>query len=557
MGSGWLSLVSGMIFLEAVFITDPLPETGHSAWKDLSNADYFVFESVFGAVRLRKRTTYPRTFACIEGTKLIIGYGDRERGERVACRPLKEAPSSAFYDGEFLYILADCKSQQVIVQRDALCVLPLFVGRQAQRLSIANHYDVACQLLGDMPVHADRVAIAQTLCAKHTYDRTLLEEVKVLYDRQRLLWSAASTSIEEPMPGDILKVSKKRDGTIKEFRRRLEATLDKYWERYASETPVGCELSGGLDSTTILGYYADKKKPILALTQRFPGEFGKSQDAKITAIANRFSIDGFSVEMDPAIYFPLSHLAKNNTLVPLYQWQVDNPDALAVLYEPLKAQGASVVFGGIGGNELYENIPDLETLTNEELVNPYTETDALPSWCTDEFVTFLGAVAGPTGSPRRHAHPLTSHSVALGSMRGNNFSIDHNLWPVHPLADPQLYLYTQSLPIRYRHNRNLMRMYMAARQFPAMVYDPQVPNENFGPFFREGAANNLEPLLRIFLEHSLLDRAGILRKQAVLKIFYEAKNNLTDESEKLLSDVLQVLIVEVSLQAHGRQKVIL
>jgi hypothetical protein len=71
------------VFLEALFL---YREDSHSEdhWQDNSTSEYFVFESHFGAVRLRKRTTYPYTFAYAYGSQLYLGYGDEETGRRVA-----------------------------------------------------------------------------------------------------------------------------------------------------------------------------------------------------------------------------------------------------------------------------------------------------------------------------------------------------------------------------------------------------------------------------------------------------------------------------------------
>lgn len=533
------------MFLEGVFIADASQKTTPptAAWRDASNSEYFIFESEFGAVKLRKRIVYPQTFAKIEGSKLLLGYGSPDLGAKVARQELREVPNSTFYNDEFLYIQADCSKQNVIIQRDAFSTLPLFVGRQRDRLTISNHYDKACALLGDGSLHADRIAIAETLGMLHTFDRTLVEEVRVLYDRKRLYWSLSETKSELPQDGDVVEVVKNRNGNIKEFRSRLEATLDAYWQRYASNTPVGCELSGGLDSTTVVGYYADKQKTFTTLTQRFPGNFGISQDAKLRDLAQRFGIGGRVVELDPARFYHLSHIIQPRQWRPLYQWQVDNPDVLAGLFEPLQGQGYSTIFTGTGGNELCENIPNLKIFSDEIIsLPPDDEGVQSPAWADDQFSTFLKSVN--KGERVVASHPLSviPQTVAFGSARANNKFID---------------LFTQSLPIRYRYNRNVMRMYMAACHFPPSVYSPSV-NENFEPFFKEGAFSHLGPYVDMFLKNSVLGKAGILDEGKVLSAFEQARN-MTDpkQSIKVLLDVMKVLVVEMSLQSHGKQAVLL
>lgn len=541
------------LFLEALFIqaTQPVPV---DVWQDHSTTEDHVFVSGFGTIALRRRVDYPRTFAYVQGQILKIGYGNRFLAEKIASSSLNSVDEAVFYDDEFMLAILDCSRQTVTIQRDAFSTLPLFSGVQTNQLALSNSYERVCSLLNPTFLEVDNIALTEFMCGFSTHHRTLFKNIRTLYDRVRLNWSHQKYEIIQPIHGSIASIAVGRPGNPRDFLTQLEGTLDKYWLRYSKDNLIGCELSGGMDSSAIVGYFADKNHHIKTVTLQLTGRFGTTQTSKLNNFNERFKIQSSTtVVLDSNEYYPLDFLIKNGLWHPFYHWQITNHalarDKLLVI---LEKQNVTNLFTGRGGNELCEHIPSPLSVVDEDLARQYAEDKPEIPW-TPTLVDYFQKAVQDSKTQARPSITLLPNSVVSGTMRSNNVYIDRGIWPVSPLADPRLYLYCQSLPIHYRVDRNLMRMYLHARRFPKSIYTS--PNEHFGDNFYDSVSKNLGHVLEQFMEHSVLDKNGLVEKEIILDLFNKAKNNKSLQSANTLFYILRVLIVEINFQALGVSKI--
>ncbi len=122
-----------------------------------------MFVSDFGMLRLRERNSYTHTFAEMRSSQLYVGYGKPEGGFSIIKQPLKDVPEQTFYAKEFLYIIADCRTQEVTIQRDALSTLPLFAGVQDGHLVFSNHFERTYDLLDQTRLTLDAATLTIAL----------------------------------------------------------------------------------------------------------------------------------------------------------------------------------------------------------------------------------------------------------------------------------------------------------------------------------------------------------------------------------------------------------
>jgi hypothetical protein len=523
-------------FIEAVFFA-PLSSGQSHTWQDRSTTDYFLFECGFGAVSLRKRTTYPATFVIAHGSRLYFGYGSSDGG-----------------DGEFLHIVADSAARTVSVQRDALSVLPLFAFIQDDRIALSSRFEKVCGLANARQLTVDKVALAEFLCSLPTFGRTLCQEIKLLYDRERIEWSPNGSRLFWPQQASQPTWRQRPQTDIRNLRKAIENTIDAHYSRYVAGQPFGCELSGGMDSSLIAGYLQSKGCNPLTVTMLIGGEQGAKQAQKMQALQQQFAFQNFSLLLEAARHYPLDTIASFQAGRPVYHYQIMGHYSLQdELLSHLAAQNVTSMFTGHGGDELCDNIPDYAPTMQEDLRQLfYQYGQAMPPWWTPAFSAYVRTAAQQTQREPLRPLPLVSSSIAGAMARASPAMFDHNIWPVMPLADPQLYAYCQGLPIRYRHNRNLSRMYLQARGFPETIYTG--PSGHMRDHYFQAAMANLERPLHYYLQRSVLAAHGLLDASTLLAEFAQAKKHKNDES-LLIKDfafkVVSVLTAEINLQALG------
>lgn len=523
------------------------------AWVDFSTAEYFVFKSTFASITLRKRVSYPRTFVQIDDSRLQMGYGRQIVGQSVAAESLLDVPEEVFYDEEFLYISIDCQAQQIVMQRDALCSVPLFFGNFGQRLHIANQFAL---VLSTAPSDSltDKVALAEILLGRDSFNRTIAQDVTLIYDRRQVQWSAAGMMIEVPPDGIIRRIASEPTGDPLQFGHLLEDTVISYWDRYVAGSRAGCTLSYGVDSSLIAAILTDKGRQLDCVTAVYPGAFGESILRKSQDFSVRFKLNSYLYRLDVDTDYPLSHLAKVG-----WQPMYHGADMYAAAYDHfaqyLSERGVTSVFLGVGGDELCENTPHADQRKYE---GTSLEPDStLPAYFTQKFLddsSDLFRNLRETPPPT----PLLSYSVAGYAPAMNNSFLACNIWPVQPLCDPRLYTYCQSLPHHYRYNKAILTAYGRARHIPPSILDTK-NNEDFSPFFNESVARNLSQPLSRFMDASVLARSGYIDRIKALEAFETARHDLAQKGiasgDNTFYTLYQLLVTEVTLQT-GKLRIV-
>ncbi|HKR81680.1 MAG TPA: asparagine synthase-related protein [Candidatus Saccharimonadales bacterium] len=496
-------------FLEGTFFR-PQPDVTLKGWNDYSTADYYVFESAAGSLRLRRRGTYPSTFVVCYGPWLYFGYGNQQVAFRALEQPLDKLPESVFYDEEFLCIGVNGDTGDCIIQRDARCTLPLFVGQQPDRLVLCNKYERVCELLDTKSLHLHEYGLTTLLLGAFFDAAPIVKEIDILIDRVRATLFAGKYQKHLPPHGSIIHTVQHRDGEPQEFRKRLEQTFDAHWERYANGAKAGMELSGGFDSSSLYGYYASRGREFYPVSLEYADASSRNiLHDKLNNLQARFGGESHLIPMDVRQDFPLaSYVYEGDRSV--FPGEILYQRSLQKMAAYLKGKGVQVVFQGHGGDELFDNVPHYE---RQDFKTPlFLESLKPPLYLTPDFYRVALATFASSQKP---SVPLLSQSAAISGTYSNNAYIDHDIWPVRPLADPRLYLYCQSLDIQYRMNRNIMRAYLHARDFPKAIINQT--SESFDPFFIESVSFGLTAVFTELMQHSVLAQKGLVNAAMALE----------------------------------------
>lgn len=255
--------------------------------------------------------------------------------------------------GMFAFAIYDLRNQSVFIGRDRLGIKPLYYSLDGARLRFASTLQ-ALLAGGGIDTSLDPIALHHhfTLHSVVPAPRTLLQGVKKLPPAHSMLFSAS---------GDItLRRYWQLDATRPELALSEEdwltatrAVLKRAVERHrlASDVPVGILLSGGLDSSLLVGLLSDHVDDL-----------------------NTFSIGFEAVAGELADEFAYSDLVAQHFKTTHHKFAVPNtevlktlPEAIAQMSEPMPsydvtafymlgqkvAEHVKVVLAGQGADEVF------------------------------------------------------------------------------------------------------------------------------------------------------------------------------------------------------------
>jgi asparagine synthase (glutamine-hydrolysing) len=175
--------------------------------------------------------------------------------------------------GEFAFVLWDGPNDTLFAARDRFGIKPLYYTTYRGTLHLAS--EIKALLAAGVPARWDRAAFFQATHFLGTLtppDRTLFEGIYAVPPGHYLLASGGQVRLtrywdfDYPLAGDDRQL-----GPDAEYAERFRHALDEAVRlRLRADVPVGCYLSGGLDSCAVLGLAATHRiEPIRAFTLTF------------------------------------------------------------------------------------------------------------------------------------------------------------------------------------------------------------------------------------------------------------------------------------------------
>jgi asparagine synthase (glutamine-hydrolysing) len=249
-------------------------------------------------------------------------------------------------NGMFAISILDERTGEMFLVRDRIGVKPLYYAEHDGRLLFGS--EIKALLVAGMPAKADAVALDQFL----TFNYVPLPRT-------------AFTGISHVMPGHYLRISRERFEQVRwwdiaaiqpqqgrseaEWTEEFLGTLDDAVRiRLRADVPFGAFLSGGVDSSTIVGMMARHvDRPIRTFCIGFKDpRFDESEFA--LAAARRFGTEHTSERVEVNI----------QETWPKAIWHCDQPHGDASFMPTLRvselaAQHVKVVLTGDGGDELF------------------------------------------------------------------------------------------------------------------------------------------------------------------------------------------------------------
>lgn len=475
-------------------------------------------------VCLRKRQAYPVSFCRPRASGgWEFGYGD----------------TSQQPENEFL-LLTISITGELTVTRDRYATLPLFYSRTPEAIIIGNEYEDVVSALSER--HLSRTGLLESLAITSQLSLPFVEEVHLLREREILTYTANGAHLAHPSDRTWLTSSDMPPVSPRDFMTKLNSTFDHFIRTRLEGQAFAFEISGGLDSATLPQYYArtqHNKVPIASML--FPDKHEVTQRQKLKAIEDVTSSASFVATLNTDTTFPLARMITTSHFTPHYYEKIYN-EASSSLIEQLERHGVKIICGGGGGDELFGNIVNPNDLVvHGDIERNRRHTQTLPPFVTEAFRSDY--IKHTPDHPR---HSLSLHSFSVGNnQQGNNAYIRHDIWPVSPFIDSDLYAWCQGLPAYLRANKNILRSYHQAHGYIEDIYHP-VQNEDFGDFFTKCfRLGKYDTLLHHLTANSVTARLGYVDIENLMATYAKGRN--TDSGDDLFNIYLW-LSTEINLQ---------
>lgn len=253
-------------------------------------------------------------------------------------------------NGMFDFALWDSRRQRLLIGRDRLGVKPLYVLQDGKRLAFATEAKALLALPG-VTAELNRSAVAGYLHLGY------VAAPDCIFKGVRKLPPATLLSVENGqirewrywrLPETIEQGVSERDWTDR-VRTQLEESVRM---QMVSDVPIGAFLSGGVDSSAVVGFMArHSQQPIRTYAIGFTGGEAEALYNELPyarRVADIFATQHREIVVKPDVV----------SLLPRLLWHMDEPlsDTAFIttfLVSEFARQDVKVILSGVGGDELF------------------------------------------------------------------------------------------------------------------------------------------------------------------------------------------------------------
>ncbi|GMA13838.1 asparagine synthase (glutamine-hydrolyzing) [Deinococcus metallilatus] len=261
--------------------------------------------------------------------------------------------------GMFAFALHDRRDGNTVIARDPFGIKPLFWTRGRDgSVYFASEVGALLELSG-VPTDLDLSSVLETLTSRHPSGlNTLYEHVKRVEPGTALVVAPQADAVIHVRFGSVAEEVERRrlegvgNVTPGEVRERV---LDSVEHHTLADVPLGCFLSGGLDSSVVAQALASRGgEPLNAYAVGFEGASSEASELPYA----RLVADALGVRLHPVTLGAADFAALAPRLSGSLNGPFSEPADIAMLKLSLRAaQDVKVVLSGEGGDEAFGGYP--------------------------------------------------------------------------------------------------------------------------------------------------------------------------------------------------------
>lgn len=251
-------------------------------------------------------------------------------------------------NGMFAFAIWDQTEKSLLIARDRLGIKPLYYVSKENSFAFASEISPLIKLpFVSKELNRDSLVDYMRYFTVHAPD-TILKDVSVLMPGTYMLISENETQIEKYW--DVRKDFSRKgyNLSIEETQREVNSLLsESVKRRLVSDVPFGAFLSGGIDSSLVVGLMSEHSSNVNTFNISFQEkEFSEAKYAKI--VADKFATNHTEIELTP------NHLLE---IIPDALEAQDFPSLdgfnTYLVSKVTKEAGVTMALSGLGGDELF------------------------------------------------------------------------------------------------------------------------------------------------------------------------------------------------------------
>ncbi|MCE5303986.1 MAG: asparagine synthase (glutamine-hydrolyzing) [Planctomycetaceae bacterium] len=253
-------------------------------------------------------------------------------------------------NGMFAMAIWDARRRRLVLARDRLGKKPLVYRHEPGRLLFASELKSILEAPG-VPREVDPLALDDFMTYQYVpHPRTIFRGIAKLPPGHCAIWQDGRLEVRAFWRPDL---NWEDDQPARQYAEQLRSLLTSAVEtRLQSDVPLGAFLSGGIDSTIVVGLMSQlAREPVRTFSIGFPvAEFDETRYARVAA--QRFGTIHEEFEVQPDAM----------AILPRLVWHYDEPmaDSSAVptwYVSELTRRRVTVALSGDGGDELFAGYP--------------------------------------------------------------------------------------------------------------------------------------------------------------------------------------------------------
>jgi asparagine synthase (glutamine-hydrolysing) len=252
--------------------------------------------------------------------------------------------------GMFAFAIWDKSTRTLFIARDRLGVKPLYYYQDHENFLFASELRaiIASTLI---PKKLDEEALAGYFAYQSFHEpQSPVAGIRQLPAGSYIIVSRSGVEIKKYW--DITQPTREEMGDLPSVQKRIRALLLQSVERrLVSDVPVAAFLSGGIDSSAVVGLMAEIAEAPQTFTIGFSEEeYDESSYAAL--IAKKFNTRHHNIHLQPSVFLDELSTALNSMDIP----SGDGINSY-VVSKAIRQQGIKVALSGVGGDELFAGYP--------------------------------------------------------------------------------------------------------------------------------------------------------------------------------------------------------
>ena len=253
----------------------------------------------------------------------------------------------------FAFALWDAKGQRLFAARDRVGVKPLYYYADANKLVLASEIKAIIED-GEIARHADMTAVSDYLYTGRALSgKTMFRGIRELEPGHSLSVDLNRAKVEVRQYWDLhynYNTARSAQATEEELFSIVDEAVAIHCR---SDAPVGCHLSGGIDSSSVVGFAARHRDHLKTFSIRFSDDVHIDETKYAKAVAQRVG----------AQYLECSPTADDMAdLLPFLIWHMDVPMATDggfayFTVSEFAKKHVKVSLTGHGGDEVFAGYP--------------------------------------------------------------------------------------------------------------------------------------------------------------------------------------------------------